>query len=149
MGAIVQFDPTVFLARYPEFSALSTTLLGLYFNEATLYHANDGSGPIGDPTQQLMFLNMLTAHIAFLNGGANGDPPAPLVGRIGSATEGSVSVNADLQGIPGSAAWFTQTKYGIAYWQATLRYRSMQYAPGPRRYFGPAFPGITGVYRPQ
>lgn len=78
-----------------------------------------------------MFLNMLTAHIAALNASINGQSPSPLVGRISNASEGSVSVGVQMDLAPGSAQWFAQTKYGIAYWQASLQFRSMLYFPGP------------------
>ncbi len=137
MGAIASFDFPTFSARYPEFASLSPTLAAAYFTEATLYHRNDGMGPVQDAATQLMLLNMLTAQIAFLNSGANGQAPTDLVGRISSASEGSVSVSVDLPSMPQGAAWFAQTKYGMAYWAATTNYRRGSYYPGPQRSFEP------------
>lgn len=144
-GAVASFNYNTWIQRYPEFMGVVTEILATsFFNEATLYHANDGSGPVTDAGQQLILLNMLTAHIAKLNVGTSGDPPSDLVGRISGATEGSVSVSTDLA-LPGTAQWYAQTQYGFSYWQAILPYRSMVYKPGPRRYFGPIYPGY-GVY---
>lgn len=130
MGAVATFDYPTWAARYPEFSAVSSALAQAYFGEATLYLANDGTGPVQDAGQQLALLNMLTAHIAALNAGTNGQPASPLVGRIAHASEGSVSVSTEMPAMPGSAAWFMQTKYGLSYWQATAQYRTMRYVPG-------------------
>jgi hypothetical protein len=76
-----------------------------------------------------------------LNAILNGVAPSPLVGRLNHASEGSVSVGTDLGGIPGTAQWWVQTKYGFAYYQATAEYRTMRYRPGPRRFFGPVYAG--------
>lgn len=146
MGAIASFDYNTWIQRYPEFlGVVNEALATLYFTEATLYHANDGTSPVNDAGQQLLLLNMLTAHIAKLNSGTSGDPPSDLVGRISTAGEGSVSVSTNLA-LPGTAEWYAQTRYGFAYWQATLPYRTMTYKPGPRRYFGPVYPDF-GVYK--
>ena len=120
--ATVVFNPQLFVQRYPEFNTLDAALLQLYFSEATLYCRNDGGGPVSDLPTLTMFLNMLTAHIAALNGGVNGQTPTQIVGRISSASEGSVNVSTDLK-VSDGAAWYAQTKYGLAYWQASLPYR--------------------------
>ncbi len=145
MGAVAIFNYGAWKARYPEFdTTVSEATADLYFAEATLYLANDGTGPVRDlpapaPSIQLVLLNMLTAHIAQLNSGSSIQPVVPLVGRINTATEGSVSVGAELPNLPGSAAWYAQTKYGLNFWQATAAYRTFRYRPGPRRVFDPLF----------
>ena len=71
---------------------------------------------------------MLTAHIAKLfapptTGGSGG-----LVGRINSATEGSVSVQAAYSNkVSEQMAWFIQTQYGAMYWSATAPFRRARY----------------------
>ena len=130
---VVDFVQSDFLARYPEFGALAAaqpTVLGLYFGEATLYLDNTLSSQVQQIEQRTPLLYMLTAHIAALNGGVNGQSAPSLVGRINTATEGSVSVGADMGQVPGTAAWYLQTKYGAAYWQATAAYRTARYVPG-------------------
>ena len=145
MGAIATFSYSAWLVRYPEFTTtVNEQTADAYFNEATLYLANDGTGPVTDPpppapSVQLMLLNMLTAHIAQLNSGSSIQPLVPLVGRINTATEGSVSVGAELPGLPGTAAWYSQTRYGLSFYQATAAYRTFRYRPGPRRVFDPLF----------
>src|SRR5262249_39927976 len=112
----------------------------LYFNEAQLYCA-DINNPVGDNTTLLMLLNMLTAHIAALNSPVTPAGANPLTppGRVSSANEGSVGAQFDAgseRAEPGSKAWYYQTKYGAAYWQATLPYRSFRYQRPRRRFRG-------------
>lgn len=132
---IVTFNPAAFIARYPEFASVDPSLLQVYFDEATIYLANTEDSRVQDVAQRGVLLNMLVAHIAILNAGANGQPASPLVGRVNTATEGSVTVGTDMGVVPFTAAWFMQSKYGASFWQATARYRTMQYVPG-RSYSG-------------
>ena len=125
------FDPAVFKLRYPEFSAVDETLLGLYFTEATLYLRNDGSSVVKDVPTRMMLLNMLTAHICELNNALSARGNQPLVGRISSAGTGAVNVKADMASASGSSEWFSQTKYGCSYWSAIAPYRSMRFFPAP------------------
>lgn len=136
MGVIATFDFARWQGRYPEFAAVTQEQAEAYFAEATLYHRNDGSGQVNDAGQQLALLNMLVAHVAALaRAQGGGSAEAGLVGRINSATEGSVSVTLDaLPAEGGVAAWLQQTPYGAAYWAATAPYRTMRYRPGPRRF---------------
>lgn len=135
MTAVV-FDPAAFKLRYPQFAAVSDSLLGMYFDEATLYLSNSDCSPVQNIARRTMLLWMLTAHIAVLNGagtpaGAAGGPTP--VGRASSGTEGSVSASLEYA-VPGTAAWFAQTQYGAAFWQATISLRSFRYIPEPTRY---------------
>lgn len=86
--AIVVFDVAAFRERYPEFDAVSNTLLNAYFTEATIYLNNTDSSPVKDISIRALFLNMLVAHIAALNSGVNGEKASGLVGRVASASEG-------------------------------------------------------------
>lgn len=127
---VVTFDYTGWAARYPELSAfISQSLATSYFNEATMYLDNTAASVVTDYSvggARSTLLNMLTAHIAAMNSGVNGQTASPLVGRISGANEGSVSVQTEYQA-PRSASWYLQTKYGAAYWQASAQYRTMQY----------------------
>lgn len=128
--AVVVFDIEKFRKRYPEFSSVPDELLTEYFNEATIYLDNTDHSRVQDLAQRTVLLNMLTAHIAKLNSGSNGEEASELVGRISSATQGSVSVSADMGPVTDTEAWYLQTRYGAAYWQATASFRTMQYVPG-------------------
>lgn len=131
--AVVSFDPAKFKARYPEFSTVADLTLGACFDEAGLFLSNTDSSPVQDVTRRALLLNMLTAHIATLGGVLAADRLPNPVGRVSSAAEGSVSASFEyLQ--PGKHAWFTQTQYGAAFWQATTNLRTFRYVPCPVRY---------------
>lgn len=137
MGVVVTFNYGTWVERYPEFSHVTQAVAELYFAEAAMYQRNDGSGPINDPARAAMLLNMLTAHIAQLNAPRKDGENAPeLVGRIQSAGQGSVNVSTEYPLTGGaSQAWFAQTKYGAAWWQATAQFRTFRYrAPRPRNF---------------
>ena len=125
MAAVV-FDANAFKVRYPEFTAVDNVRLSAFFDEATLYLSNTDK-PVPNVVQRATLFNMLVAHIATLAGVLAGNSTAP-VGRVASASQGSVSVSTEY--LPaGSHAWFTQTQYGAAFWQATVKYRSFRYYP--------------------
>lgn len=128
--AVVVFDLAGFRVRYPEFATVADALLGAYFVEATAYLNNTDSSLVADLVLRSMLLNMLTAHVAAMNSGVNGQTASGLVGRVTSASEGSVSVSVDAGPVTGSSAWFMTTRYGAAFWQATARFRTMRYIPG-------------------
>jgi hypothetical protein len=129
---VAVFDYGSWSTRYPELATVVDEPLAVeYFAEAGLYLANDDASvvPADAVTYQprLALLNMVTAHIAALNmPGAS-----PLVGRINSATQGSVTVSADMGPPAGSSAWWLQTKYGAAFWQAVAKYRGFRYVAPP------------------
>lgn len=53
-------------------------------------------------------------------------PPQGIVGRVNQATEGSVSVSAEMIATANSQ-WYLQTTYGASYWTATARFRTAIY----------------------
>lgn len=127
--AIATFNYSVWSARYPELVPFVSADLGTaLFAEAGLYLDNSDCSPVPDVTVRGMLLNMLVAHIGKLT-------QTELVGRVSNASEGSVSVASEMN-TPGSAAWFEQTPYGAAFWQATAVLRTMHYVPGRQPYFG-------------
>jgi hypothetical protein len=112
-----------------------------YFNRACLQFANAPSNPAFEPCGNSLMTGLfylLTSHIAWLscpkdpsgNPDANGLAPANLVGRISSATQGSVSVQTEYQGTGSpNEAYYAQTPYGLEFWNATAQFRSMRYMP--------------------
>jgi len=129
MTAVV-FNPTTFKLRYPEFAAVANDLLALFFDEATLYMDNSDTSIVQDIPRRTTLLNMLTAHVTALSGATAADGQPKPVGRIASAGEGSVSVSLEYM-TPGTMAWFVQTQYGAAFWQATSSLRGFRYFPNP------------------
>lgn len=132
--AVAAFDSAVFLARYPEFGAIPVLRLQSFFDEAGLYLDNTDSSPVSNVSRRRVLLNMLTAHIAKLNGALDESGDIAPVGIVNSATEGSVSVSFDPVFAPGTAGWYAQTQYGAAFWQATMNYRRFMYFPKPSVY---------------
>jgi hypothetical protein len=125
-------------ARYPELANwVNANLAGMFFLEATLYCDNTATSPISDVTQRTMLLYMLTSHICQINASLGGQASSNLVGRISDATEGSVTVRAQMDMPPGSAQWYNSSKYGASFWSATAQYRSARYIAAPVRNFQP------------
>lgn len=141
MGVSVAFDYAAWVATYPEFGYIAEPQAAAYFDIATIYLRNDGTGPVQSAAIQSRLLNMLTAHIAKLSAPPpGGTQPDGTVGRISDATEGSVSVSTEFP-MTEESAWFQQTQYGASYWQATTAYRRGMYIPGPKRVMNPPFAG--------
>lgn len=132
MTAVV-FNPVTFKARYPEFAAVSDATLQACFDEAGMYLSNADNSPVQNLARRAILFNMLTAHIAFIGGKLNADGMPRPVGRTSNASEGSVSVGFEYL-TPGTHAWFTQSQYGAAFWQATTCLRGFRYIAQPTRY---------------
>lgn len=148
----IAFDWTYFSATFPELVGAGQTFANGQFVAATLMLDNSGAGRVPGygggstypnpngagslPNPLFLALHWLTAHLVALNGtgilgAAAGQPASTLVGRISSATEGSVTVQTDMQSVPGSEQWFRQTKYGATYWQMVAPYRGAFWVRGP------------------
>lgn len=150
MGHAYTFDYGVWTTRYPEFSAVSSDMAEMFFEQACIYWRNDGTSPNRDDTgskSQKIILNGVTAHIAALYANAQGsnnpggaqDPNSP-VGRISQATVGSVSVTTDLNKVPTNSdivAYFEQTKYGLDFLAMTRPYKMFRYSIGSGPSGGP------------
>lgn len=130
---VAAFDYALWSTRYPALAAtVAQPLAQAYFDEAGQYLDNTDASPVADLVERGRLLNMLVAHIAALEARA----ASGVVGRVSSATEGSVTVASELD-TPGSAAWYSQTAYGLSYWQATKRYRGFLYvAPATPAQYG-------------
>ena len=127
--AQVVFSPVEFKAQYPMFAGVDNAFLQGCFNQATLYLSNKDCSPVQDLEERKTLLYMLVAQIAYLMGALN---PAGMnsmtpVGRLGSATEGSVSVSYDFGPMTNREAWYAQSQWGLAFWSATAKYRSFNY----------------------
>lgn len=132
---VVTFDYAAWSARYPALSQnVNQKLAQSYFDEATLYLSNTPCSPVKDLVKRGFLLGLLVAHLALLNlpeeqGGTGG-----LVGRVSSATRGSVSISTDYGTTSERAAWFNQTQPGASFWAATRFLRQARYVPGfPQR----------------
>jgi hypothetical protein len=124
------FDPAAFKLRYPEFAGVSDATLGYYYTDAELYL---NPALITNVARQQSLMWMLVAHIAMLSGALSADGLPLAVGRLSSASEGSVSISTEYAA-PGSAEWFSQTQYGAMFWAATASLRGMRYVARPTSY---------------
>lgn len=129
----VVFDPISFAQRFTAFAWLNNDVLSDYFTEATMMIANDDASLIQDLAQRKVILNLLVAHLAALNSGENGQVPSGLIGRVSSASEGSISVSTDYTSNSELAQWFNQTRYGAELWILLARYRQFRYVAPIRR----------------
>ncbi|MDE7547883.1 DUF4054 domain-containing protein [Acetobacter fabarum] len=135
---VVVFDYAAWSARFAGLAAsVGAAQAQACFEQATLYLPNTATGPVSDTGRRALLLGLLVAHIATLDlpqeQGGNGG----LVGRVASASRGSVSVTTDYASQTERAAWFAQTQYGAAFWAATRGLRQARYVPG-----GPQMPRI-------
>jgi hypothetical protein len=147
---VVTFDWTTFRTWFPEFGCLTEAQGQAYFDMAGLYCANSQQNPLFcfGVLPQVMLL--VTAHVAWLlaprdadgNPSATGTPAPPIVGRINTATQGSVSVGATLDGEMGSPSqqFFMQSKYGMLAWQSMAAGRTARYIANPTMVGSVVFP---------
>jgi hypothetical protein len=110
--SVVVFDIASFRERYPQFNTVAEPMVKLCFTEATMFCNNTDTSFVTDVLMREIILEKITAHIL----------QAQLVGRVSSATEGSVSVSAQMPSSM-SAAWFMQTTYGASAWALMSPYR--------------------------
>lgn len=141
---VVTFDGTWFTTwttMFPAFCALTEAQGQAYFTLATLYVENSTRNPAWCAGILPQLLYLVTAHVAWLlaprdangNPAAQGTPASPIVGRINSATQGSVSVGAALDGEQGSPSqqFYMQSPYGMLAWQAMAALRTFRYTVNP------------------
>jgi hypothetical protein len=134
---IAVWNPGIFLAMFPEFTAaynLNAAHFEAIFNyRAPRFLSNDVTSPVQDVQKRLGLLNMLVAHIAYLNGALSADGQTRPVGRVSDASEGSVSAAFDYGAAnQNNGQWFNQSQYGAEFWQATSSLRGARFIASPR-----------------
>lgn len=138
MSGVVVFKPAEFRLLYPSITATDGQL-EMYFAMAETFLDNTECSLVKDLKVRKIMLYLLVAHIAALN--QRSESGSPVVGRIASASEGTVSIGLDYGNMGNNERWYLQTPWGSDYWQMTKMYRSMLYrlgiAPMPvqRTYF--------------
>lgn len=148
----VTFSWTTFTTWFPEFSCMTSVQGQAFFDLAGAFVENSTRNPLWCYGVLPQVLYLVTAHLAWLRAprDANGNPAATgtppnigIVGRINSATQGSVSVGTTLDGEAGSPseAFYAQTQYGLMAWQAMVVGRSFRYTVNPTIVAQPVFPG--------
>ena len=126
-----------FREYYPEFSNVTDTQLEMILLQAPLYLDNTVMSCVADESKRTILLYMICAHLCYLRFGDNRKRGGTgMVGRISSASEGSVSVSSDLPGGSYTFSWYSQSPYGLDFWQATKSCRGFRYYPGGGFYLG-------------
>lgn len=156
---VITFSFATWIGLYPEFAAVNQVQASGWFDRAGFICGNEPCNVLNSvPGMLQCALYLLTSHLAWLNAprdakgnpAASGTPPPPIVGRINTASEGSVSVGATIgdetAGSP-SQPWYMQTRYGAEYWNLTAPVRTARYVAHPTRVPGPIYPGFRrGFY---
>ena len=125
-GSVI-FSSSEFLALYPVFTP-QTASLQANFNLATLLLNNSAASVVQDAPTRQQLLYLLTAHMTTLLTGAGTNPPTGTVGRIGSATQGSITAQMEWASTVGNAeAFYIQTQWGATAWLMMAPYRTMRY----------------------
>lgn len=127
MDGVVVFDPVEFRALYPTIQA-NDDQLEMYFEMAETFLDNTKCSVVKDLGARKRLLYLLVAHIATLTGQA--EQGNNVVGRVSSATEGTVSISLDYGTMGNNERWYLQTPWGAMYWQLTKKYRSAVYRLG-------------------
>lgn len=130
--AAVTLDIPRFRAWYPRFGNVTNDALEPLFELACMGFDNSDFSLESNLDKRERLLYLLLAHLAYGRyGDADGHGGGGAVGRIGSATEGSVSVSFDMgAGLPFDTVWYMQSEYGQLFWQLTKPYRLFAYFPG-------------------
>ncbi|MCX5617030.1 DUF4054 domain-containing protein [Bombella sp. TMW 2.2559] len=134
-AGVVEFSYPDWAAAFPQLaSTVAEPQAGFLFRQACLFLNNTPFSIVQNVDERRDLLWLLVAHQAQLGlnsaAGSGSSTGAQGVGRLASATRGSVSVSYDGSGLPNNAGWLTQTQYGLTYWQATAKYRQMRFTPG-------------------
>ena len=125
--AVVVFDIPEFRALYPSIVATDAQLR-MFFSIAEGFLDNTECSIVKDVEARKTMLYLLVAHLATLN--QQTESGNAVVGRVASATEGSVSISLDYGTLGNNERWYLQTPYGATYWQITKKYRSFLYRLG-------------------
>lgn len=123
-GGVVEFNVNKFRSLYPTLKATDDQL-NWYFIEAAMLLNNTSKSCVKNLAEREVLLFLLVAHFAVLQQRVEGDNE--VVGRVSSASQGSVSVTLDNGQTTLSDKWYQQTPYGSKYWALTAKYRSFLY----------------------
>lgn len=121
---VVEFVVAEFRGIYPNIKNTDMQLQQ-FFMEAELFFNNTEQSCVKDIAKRKIYLYLIVAHLATLQ--AQVDSGNMLVGRLSSATEGSVSVASDYGVLGKNEKFWAQTPYGAKYWALTALFRTSVY----------------------
>lgn len=125
MSNVFVFDPAAFKLAYPQFAKFTDEQLNFFFKSVENRIVDNTESSCFSLDDREIWFYLLVAHKAELQNRIN-DGNSGLVGRISSATEGSVSISTDYS--MGSGAleqWLKQTPYGAEFYAMTAPYRKV------------------------
>ena len=123
MSTIFVFNPTEFKLAYPSFEKYTDEQLNFMFDMVENDILDNTVSTCIPLKTRKKFFYLLVAHMAELQSRID-DGNSGLVGRISSASEGSVSISSDYLSSPTALAqWLNQTPYGATYYAMSARYR--------------------------
>lgn len=123
-NGVVEFDVAEFRGMYPNIKNTDTQLQ-FCFMKAELFFNNTEQSCEKDINKRKIYLYLIVAHLATLQ--AQVESGNTLVGRISSATEGSVSVSSDYGVLGRNEKFWAQTQHGAEYWALTALFRTGVY----------------------
>ena len=126
MSNVVVFDPAAFKVVFDEFATVPDAKLNYYFNLAATTILDNSENACILLAERTILFDLLVAHQAELKKRIE-EGNSGLVGRISSASEGSVSISTDYQIQGNTAQWYNQTPYGAQYWAMTAKDRTFTY----------------------
>jgi len=126
-NGVVEFNVAEFRELYPKITN-SDLQLEQFFLEAELLFNNTEKSCVKDVAKRKIYLYLIVAHLATLQ--AQLDGGNTLVGRLSSATTGSVSVSSDYGQLGKNEKFWVQTPYGAKYWMLTAQFRTSLYVVG-------------------
>ncbi len=119
--AVVELDIEGWRELFPAFAEAADAQVQHWFAQACMLVGNDAGSMIPyDPPSRLQrqtVINLVMCHLATL------DRRGDAVGRVTSATQGSVSSSTDYAAAGRNAAWWTQSQCGATAWQLLKPYR--------------------------
>lgn len=121
---VVEFDVAEFRSMYPKITATDAQLEMLFY-EAEILFPNGSNSCEKNLKKRKVMLYLIVAHLATLQ--AQIDSGNMLVGRLASASEGSVSVSSDYGTLSKDEKFWAQTLYGAKFWKMTAYYRTGVY----------------------
>lgn len=124
---VVEFNVAEFREMYPTITVQVATdaQLEMFFLEAELLFNNTPQSCVKDLKKRKIYLYLVVAHLATLQ--SQVDAGNMLVGRLSSASEGSVSISSEYGTLGNSEKWWVQTPYGAKFWQMTAIFRTSLY----------------------
>lgn len=124
MSNVYVFDPVAFKLAYPQFAKFTNEQLIQFFEEVENSVVDNTESSCFSLANRKKWFYLLVAHNAELQNRIDSGNTG-LVGRISSATEGSVSITTDYNMGDGALGqWLNQTPYGAKFFALTTAWRS-------------------------